>query len=147
MELREAHFRAAREFLRQARERGYGDLSDYYWYHTVDLGNGLVDSRQLRLPRRACPSSAFPADMHGMRVLDVGAATGFFSFEFERRGADVVSVEMASFSDLDVFPGEDIDRALRKIKDMMRGHSTFSSGQEERIFPGKDSRRNLFPAS
>lgn len=34
-----------------------------------------------------------PKDMTGMKVLDVGASDGFFSFECERRGADVTSVE------------------------------------------------------
>ncbi len=133
MELRESHFRSTQEFLRKARERGYGDLSDYYWYHTVDLGDGLMTPGSYDY-RSSLPLFRFPADMEGMRVLDVGAATGFFSFEFESRGADVVSLEMASFSDLDVFPGEDIDHALRKIKDMMRGHSAFSGRQEDRIF-------------
>ncbi len=136
MELREAHLRAAREFLRQARERGYGDLSDYYWYHTIDLGNGLVTPGSYDY-RSSLPLFGFPADMRGMSVLDVGAATGFFSFEFESRGADVVSLEMTSLADLDVFPGEDIQHTLRKIKDMMRDHSTFSGGQEDRLFREK----------
>jgi hypothetical protein len=36
----------------------------------------------------------FP-DVHGKRVIDIGRASGFFSFEFERRGAaQVVAVDM-----------------------------------------------------
>jgi hypothetical protein len=40
--------------------------------------------------------------MRGMTVLDVGSATGFFAFEFERRGATVVSVELPSIEDWDI---------------------------------------------
>lgn len=56
------------------------------WFHTIDLGNGIVtpgrdDSpaklRQLQIPKR----------LDGLSVLDIGAWDGFFSFEAERRGA------------------------------------------------------------
>jgi len=41
------------------------------------------------------PHYHFPERMDGMRVLDVGASTGFFAYEFERRGAaEVVAVEL-----------------------------------------------------
>jgi len=33
--------------------------------------------------RQSLPCFQFPEDMRGMRVLDVGSATGFFAFEFE----------------------------------------------------------------
>jgi tRNA (mo5U34)-methyltransferase len=42
--------------------------------------------------------------MSGMRALDVGTADGFWAFEMERRGADVVAVELPRMSDRD-FPG------------------------------------------
>jgi SAM-dependent methyltransferase len=35
-----------------------------------------------------------PVDYRGKRVLDVGAASGFLSFEMERRGATVVSLDL-----------------------------------------------------
>lgn len=47
-------------------------------------------------------SFGFPADMTGLRALDVGSATGFFAFEFEKRGAEVVSVELPSMEDWDI---------------------------------------------
>ena len=40
--------------------------------------------------------------MRGMTVLDVGSATGFFAFEFEKRGARVISVELPSIADWDI---------------------------------------------
>jgi tRNA (mo5U34)-methyltransferase len=59
------------------------------WYHTIDLGNGIVtrgvDDTPLRLARLALPAS-----FAGQTVLDIGAWDGFFSFEAERRGASRV---------------------------------------------------------
>jgi tRNA (mo5U34)-methyltransferase len=56
------------------------------WYHTIDLGHGVitkgVDDTPLRLARLDLPRS-----LAGRSVLDVGAWDGFFSFEAERRGA------------------------------------------------------------
>jgi len=56
------------------------------WYHTIDLGGGVVthgvDNSPFRLAR-----VQLPASLHGKTVLDIGAWDGFFSFECERRGA------------------------------------------------------------
>jgi tRNA (mo5U34)-methyltransferase len=57
------------------------------WWHSIDLGHGIVtkgvDSAQAeRLSRLQ-----LPADLSGRSVLDIGAWDGFFSFEAERRGA------------------------------------------------------------
>jgi tRNA (mo5U34)-methyltransferase len=56
------------------------------WYHTIDLGQGIVtpgaDNTAYRLPRLDLPAS-----LAGRSVLDIGAWDGFFSFEAERRGA------------------------------------------------------------
>ncbi len=80
-------------------------LPSFYWYHTVDLGNGIVTPGDYDY-RHSLPSFHFPDDMYGMKVLDVGSATGFFSFEFERRGAKVVSVELPSLHDWDIIHDE-----------------------------------------
>ena len=59
------------------------------WYHTIDLGGGVVtkgvDDTPLRLSRLQ-----FPRDFSGKSVLDIGAWDGFYSFEAERRGASRV---------------------------------------------------------
>jgi tRNA (mo5U34)-methyltransferase len=56
------------------------------WYHSIDLGGGVVtagvDDSPFRLARVQLPES-----LHGKTVLDIGAWDGFFSFECERRGA------------------------------------------------------------
>ena len=108
----------SRIFVERARALGLTDAEKYYWYHTVDLGDGLI-TPGIYDYRETISSFQFPEDMHGMTVLDVGSATGFFAFEFERRGARVVSVELPSLRDLDRFPGQDVDSSLRKIEGMM----------------------------
>ncbi len=59
------------------------------WYHTIDLGGGVVtngvDNSPERLARLHLPDS-----LSGKSVLDIGAWDGFFSFEAERRGASRV---------------------------------------------------------
>lgn len=103
------------KFNQRALELGLGDLRNYYWYHTIDLGEGLVTPGIFDL-RDNLPAFRFPKDMRGMTVLDVGSATGFFAFEFEQRGAHVISVELPSLEDFDRFPGQTIEQVVRKIK-------------------------------
>ena len=105
-------------FSLRARELGLGDVSRYYWYHTIDLGDGLVTPGMYDY-RETLSGFPFPADMRGMRVLDVGPATGFFAFEFERRGAQVTAMELASLRDLDRFPGQSVESSLARIERMI----------------------------
>jgi tRNA (mo5U34)-methyltransferase len=56
------------------------------WWHTIDLGRGIVTPGLDPTPARL-PEMRFPDDLTGLSVLDVGAWDGFFSFEAERRGA------------------------------------------------------------
>lgn len=56
------------------------------WYHTIDLGSGVVTRGIDDSPRRLA-RVRLPASLRGLSVLDIGAWDGFFSFECERRGA------------------------------------------------------------
>ncbi|MPY87614.1 MAG: DUF1698 domain-containing protein [Luteitalea sp.] len=56
------------------------------WYHTIELGVGVVTRGVDDTPRRLA-SLNLPASLAGKTVLDVGAWDGFFSFEAEKRGA------------------------------------------------------------
>jgi SAM-dependent methyltransferase len=116
---------ATESFVERAQALGLADADRYFWYHTIDLGDGLI-TPGLYDYRETVSSFHFPEDMRGMTVLDVGSATGFFAFEFERRGARVISVELPSLRDLDRFPGQDVESSLRKIETMAfasRGYS------------------------
>jgi tRNA (mo5U34)-methyltransferase len=110
----EEYNQLVRDFNAKASKLGYGDLSNYYWYHTIDLGNGLITPGNYDY-RSTLPLFKFPEDMSGMDVLDVGSATGFFSFEFEKRGASVTSVELPSIADWDMPPGEDREQTLKEL--------------------------------
>jgi tRNA (mo5U34)-methyltransferase len=72
-------------------------VEEIRWYHTIDLGGGVVtrgvDDSPVRLARLDLPAS-----LAGATVLDIGAWDGFFSFEAERRGAArVVSADYYSW--------------------------------------------------
>jgi tRNA (mo5U34)-methyltransferase len=69
-----------------------------YWFHKMDLGNGIITGGWSEPAVDKLPHYGLPEDMSGMRVLDIGCAEGFFTFEAERRGArEVVAVD--SFPD------------------------------------------------
>jgi tRNA (mo5U34)-methyltransferase len=125
-------------FTLRAGELGLPDTSRFYWYHTIDLGDGLI-TPGLYDYRATLPAFHFPENMQGMTVLDVGSATGFFAFEFERRGARVVSTELPSLRDLDRFPGQSVENSLRKIERMI-----FPDGLDLESMRRGDSERELY---
>jgi tRNA (mo5U34)-methyltransferase len=102
--------------------RGVPDAGQYLWYHTVDLGGGVC-TPGMHDYRQTVDAFGFPESMAGKSVLDVGSATGFFAFEFERRGGDVVSVELPSLDKLDRFPGQETSRLIRQMGHMIVPHS------------------------
>jgi tRNA (mo5U34)-methyltransferase len=73
------------------------------WYHTLDFGNGMV-SRGHFDHRAVVDRYGIPASLEGMTALDVATADGFFAFELERRGAKVVTIDVASLGDCDWLP-------------------------------------------
>ena len=80
------------------------DLNDdCLFYHCMELpGVGVVgehwDLREIVDDYLGC------CDFEGKRVLDVGAGSGFLTFEMERRGADVVSFDAAHGAQWNVVP-------------------------------------------
>lgn len=66
------------------------------WYHTLDLGNGITTPGDYD-HRPYLPYYGFPDNLTGKTALDVGAASGFFSFEMERRGAKVTAVDLPTW--------------------------------------------------
>jgi tRNA (mo5U34)-methyltransferase len=63
------------------------------WFHTMDLGHGVVTEGIDETPRKI-ERLRLPADLTGRSVLDIGAWDGALSFECERRGAErVVAID------------------------------------------------------
>jgi tRNA (mo5U34)-methyltransferase len=95
------------------------------WYHTIELPGyttpGWFDLRpyvdRYRLPER----------LDGLRALDVGTWDGFWAFELERRGAEVVAIDVDEESEYDWPPRrrpgrfEPIDRgrAFRVARELL----------------------------
>src|SRR5277367_1579891 len=76
-------------------------VADTTWFHTIDLGNGIVTQGVDDTPRKL-DGIELPRELAGKSVLDIGAWDGFFSFEAERRGASrVVAADFHSWSDSD----------------------------------------------
>ena len=81
--------------MQAARERS--------WYHSIELADGFVTPGWFDL-RPYVDRYGLPADMSGMRALDVGTWDGFWAFEMESRGADVVALDLDDESALDFPP-------------------------------------------
>jgi SAM-dependent methyltransferase len=62
------------------------------WYHTIELAPGVATPGFIDLRRAA--ERVLPDDLSGRRVLDVGTFDGFWAFEMERRGAEVVAIDL-----------------------------------------------------
>lgn len=64
-------------------------------YHSIELPDGSVlpGLQSVEHLRWRLDLFGLPEDLRGKRVLDVGAWDGWFSFECERRGAEVVAVD------------------------------------------------------
>lgn len=89
-----------------AYEEGIQRLADRvlsrFRYHSIDLPDGSVlpGLQTIEHLRWRLDRFGLPLDLRGKRVLDVGAWDGWFSFECERRGAEVVAVDCVA---LDTF--------------------------------------------
>lgn len=74
-----------------AQETKHAVAENRHWYHTIDLGAGVVTPGHVDL-RKVAPR-VLPADLSDRRAVDVGSFDGFWAFELERRGAEVVAID------------------------------------------------------
>jgi O-methyltransferase len=80
------------------------DVADCYFYHTMELpGHGVIEGRDWDL-RAGVDEYLGHVDFAGQRILEIGPASGFLTFEMEKRGADVVSVEVTAEHGWDFVP-------------------------------------------
>jgi SAM-dependent methyltransferase len=73
------------------------------WYHTLELAPGHVVEGMFDM-RPHVHRMGLPERMDGLRALDVGTFDGFWAFEMERRGAEVVALDIDSLAELDYPP-------------------------------------------
>ena len=74
-------------------------------YHSLELLDGTINPGIIPVSNLQARLSAYPlpADLRGKRVLDIGAASGWNSFEAERRGAEVVAIDCVEYEELTIF--------------------------------------------
>jgi tRNA (mo5U34)-methyltransferase len=67
-------------------------IQQYYWWHTIDLGGGILTPgrKNFELMKLEAEAVFSPLNLTGKSVLDVGAWNGGFSVEAARRGASRV---------------------------------------------------------
>ena len=119
-----------------AEPRYVTDLQSCHFYHTIDIpGYGFIkgdwDLRQ------GVDRYLGRVDFTRKRVLEMGTANGFLCFEMERRGADVVAVDLSEEQSWDIVPyaKSDTEATDATRKAHMRtinnaywlGHSAFGS--------------------
>lgn len=77
------------------------EVGRYPWYHTLELGDGVVTPGMFD-HRGTEDRHLIPADLRGLRCLDVATMDGYWAFTMERRGAaEVVALDIADPERLD----------------------------------------------
>lgn len=88
---RQAYMTQSATFTPEEKRRLVGTVP--FWWHTIDLGDGVVTPGAVPPRTHRIIASAIPDNLTGKTVLDVGAWDGYYSFECERRGAKVTAID------------------------------------------------------
>jgi SAM-dependent methyltransferase len=101
------------------------DIADCDFYHTLELpGHGVVGTGFDF--REGVDEYLGGVSVSGKRVLEVGPASGFFSFHMEAAGADVTVFEVDDRTVLDVVPyARGTERAARVFEENRRMRNSF----------------------
>lgn len=119
-----------------AEPRDITDISDCYFYHTMDIpGYGIVPGEwDLRGKEAAYLGNV---SFKGKRVLEIGTASGFLCFTMEKLGAEMVAYDLSDKQEWDMVPYAGIDykeyiaKRQRHIRQLNNGfwfaHKAFDS--------------------
>lgn len=74
-------------------------ISKFRWWHSIDLGNGIITPGEKQCGPTPEPYLHFPDRLDGQRVLDSGCWDGAYAFLAEERGAkQVVAIDTWEFT-------------------------------------------------
>jgi hypothetical protein len=108
--------------FRYAEPRYVTSVEECYFYHHIDLPGMPEVGRGWDL-RKSVDAYLGHFDFRGKRALDVGTASGFLTFEMEKRGAEVVSFDRSNSADWQLVPfaakGFDVAMAETSMKDFL----------------------------
>src|SRR3989440_11019751 len=114
-----------------AAPRKVDDVADCYFYHTMELpSRGVIQGRDWDLRGRV-DEYLGNVDFAGQRVLEIGPASGFLTFEMEKRGAYVISVEVTDEHGWDFvpYPDEGLEEVFgprRVVMQQLKNYYCFS---------------------
>jgi hypothetical protein len=92
--------------FRYANPARVSDLNDCFFYHSMEIpGHGVVEG-QWDLRGRV-EDYLGHYEFSGKRVLEIGPASGFLTFEMERRGAKIIAVDVPEIPGWDFVPYPD----------------------------------------
>lgn len=99
--------------IRRSSQDFSDELAKAGWYHSMELPSGVVKGfLSLEDLRQRWSEFPLPGDLSGSRLLDIGTWDGWFAFEAERRGAEVVAVDNVA--------QENFYQAQRELKSKVR---------------------------
>jgi tRNA (mo5U34)-methyltransferase len=84
-----------RQLIDESAVQQHSQVLQGSWWHSIDLGEGRITPgvhAQAELQDNFSRFNLAP-DLRGKRVLDIGCWDGFYAFEAEKRGADVVALD------------------------------------------------------
>lgn len=64
-----------------------------FWGQSIPLPYGIMTSGKVMSNLKTIERLKLPSHLAGKRVLDIGAWDGFYSFECEKRGAEVLAID------------------------------------------------------
>lgn len=84
------------------------------WYHRIEFRPGII-TPGVNAGDVTLRHLELPDDCRGLRALDIGARDGYFTFELERRGAEVLALDYTA----------DTDTGFRTAADMFGSKAEF----------------------